>query len=189
MVTHELVIATKEEAITALHKMKHEESVDAVILFSGTWVWAAHLVGAIRDYASTGKGLLLWTHPGSQGWRPVGGLVMHGGLLEIGVPHKFVYGAADDSEAIEQDRQLRTRGAHEELAESVHDWHLWRKGYGTDLRSSRSIAVDAHIWSRHRFSRYKRTHSNRRADHAKQKSPRFFRACRNCSGRLQIQRL
>ena len=102
LVTHELVIATKEEAITALHKMKHEESVDAVILFSGTWVWAAHLVGAIRDYASTEKGLLLWTHPGSQGWRPVGGLVMHGGLLEIGVPHKFVYGAADDSEAIEQ---------------------------------------------------------------------------------------
>jgi len=102
LVTHELVIATKEEAITALHKMKHEESVDAVILFSGTWVWAAHLVGAIRDYAGTEKGLLLWTHPGSQGWRPVGGLVMHGGLLEIGVPHKFVYGAADDSEAIEQ---------------------------------------------------------------------------------------
>jgi hypothetical protein len=102
LVTHELVIATKEEAITALHKMKHEESIDAVILFSGTWVWAAHLVGAIRDYAGTEKGLLLWTHPGSQGWRPVGGLVMHGGLLEIGVPHKFVYGAADDSEAIEQ---------------------------------------------------------------------------------------
>src|ERR1700730_155768 len=102
LVTHELVIATKEEAITALHKMKHEESVDAVILFSGTWVWAAHLVGAIRDYASTEKGLLLWTHPGSQGWRPVGGLVMHGGLLEIGVPHKFVYGAADDREAIER---------------------------------------------------------------------------------------
>jgi L-fucose isomerase-like protein len=65
-------------------------------------VWAAHLVGAIRDYAGTGKGVLLWTHPGSQGWRPVGGLVMHGGLLEIGVPHKFVYGAADDSEAVEQ---------------------------------------------------------------------------------------
>ena len=100
LVTQELVIATKEEAITALRRMKHDEDVDAVILFSGTWVWAAHLVGAIRDYASTGKGVLLWTHPGSQGWRPVGGLVMHGGLLEIGVPHKFVYGAADDQEAV-----------------------------------------------------------------------------------------
>lgn len=100
LVTHDLVIATKEEATMALRRMKHDEGVDAVILFSGTWVWAAHLVGAIRDYASTGKGVLLWTHPGSQGWRPVGGLVMHGGLLEVGVPHKFVYGAADDNEVI-----------------------------------------------------------------------------------------
>ncbi len=102
LVTHEMVIASKEEAISALRRMKHAEEVDAVILFSGTWVWAAHLVGAIRDYASTGKGVLLWTHPGSQGWRPVGGLVMHGGLLEIGVPHKFVYGAADDPVAVEK---------------------------------------------------------------------------------------
>jgi hypothetical protein len=48
------------------------------------------MVGAIRDYCASGKGLLLWTHPGSQGWRPVGGLVLHGGLLEIGVKHKFL---------------------------------------------------------------------------------------------------
>jgi len=102
LITHDVVIANKEEAVTAMHRMKHDEEVDAVVLFSGTWVWAAHLVGAIRDYASTGKGVLLWTHPGSQGWRPVGGLVMHGGLLEIGVPHKFVYGAADDSATVEK---------------------------------------------------------------------------------------
>jgi L-arabinose isomerase len=100
LITHDVVIASKEEAVTVMHRMKHDEETDAVVLFSGTWVWAAHLVGAIRDYASTGKGVLLWTHPGSQGWRPVGGLVMHGGLLEIGVPHKFVYGAADDPETI-----------------------------------------------------------------------------------------
>ncbi len=100
LIAHDIVIASKEEAVTAMHRMKHDEEVDAVVLFSGTWVWAAHLVGAIRDYASTGKGVLLWTHPGSQGWRPVGGLVMHGGLLEIGVPHKFVYGAADDSDTV-----------------------------------------------------------------------------------------
>src|SRR5690242_16367267 len=102
LVEHDLVIASKDEAIAALRRMKNDPQVDAVILFSGTWVWAAHLVGAIRDYASTGKGLLLWTHPGSQGWRPVGGLVMHGGLLEIGTPHKFVYGAADDHQAVEK---------------------------------------------------------------------------------------
>ena len=102
LVTHETVVASKEEAITALGRMKHDDKIDAVILFSGTWVWAAHLVGAIRDYASTGKGVLLWTHPGSQGWRPVGGLVMHGGLLEIGVSHRFVYGAAGDTQVIEK---------------------------------------------------------------------------------------
>jgi L-fucose isomerase-like protein len=102
LVNYELVIASKEEAIAALRRMKNDEEIDAVILFSGTWVWAAHLVGAIRDYASSGKGVLLWTHPGSQGWRPVGGLVMHGGLLEIGVPHKFVYGAAEDARTVEQ---------------------------------------------------------------------------------------
>jgi L-fucose isomerase-like protein len=102
LVRHEVVVASKEEAITALKKMKDDPEVDAVVLFSGTWVWAAHLVGAVRDYAATGKGLLLWTHPGSQGWRPVGGLVMHGGLLEIGVPHKFVYGAAEDAATVEK---------------------------------------------------------------------------------------
>ncbi|HTT21084.1 MAG TPA: hypothetical protein VMG82_19285 [Candidatus Sulfotelmatobacter sp.] len=100
VVRHETVIASKAEAIAALRQMKNDPQIDAVVLFSGTWVWAAHLVGAIRDYAATGKGILLWTHPGSQGWRPVGGLVMHGGLLEIGVPHKFVYGDADDADTI-----------------------------------------------------------------------------------------
>src|SRR5262245_17844727 len=102
LVEHDLVIATKEEAPAALKKMKSDDQVDAVVLFSGTWVWAAHLVGAIRDFAASGKAVLLWTHPGSQGWRPVGGLVMHGGLLEVGIPHKFVYGEADDSDTVLQ---------------------------------------------------------------------------------------
>jgi L-fucose isomerase-like protein len=100
LVEYGLVIASKEEARAAMKKMKSDDQVDAVVLFSGTWVWAAHLVGASRDLAASGKGVLLWTHPGSQGWRPVGGLVMHGGLLEVGVPHKFVYGEADDSDTI-----------------------------------------------------------------------------------------
>ena len=97
---HAIVVATKEEARAAIRRMKSDEEIDMVVLFSGTWVWAAHLVAAVRDYVSSGKAVLLWTHPASQGWRPVGGLVMHGGLLEIGVPHKFVYGEADDSETI-----------------------------------------------------------------------------------------
>lgn len=97
LVEYNTVIASKAEARQALAAFKNRDDVDAVILFSGTWVWAANLVGAIRDYAATGRGVVVWTHPGSQGWRPVGGLVMHGGLKEIGVAHTFVYGANDDA--------------------------------------------------------------------------------------------
>ncbi len=96
LVEYPTVIASKEEARAALKRMKAEEAVDCVVLFSGTWVWSAHMIAAIRDFAMTGKGILIWTHPGSQGWRPVGGLVLHGALLEVGIAHKFVYGGADD---------------------------------------------------------------------------------------------
>ncbi|MFW6137675.1 MAG: hypothetical protein ACOC7U_00745 [Spirochaetota bacterium] len=97
LVEHPVVIATKKEAIQAFAKMKQDPEIDGVILFSGTWVWAAHLIGAVRDFSFTGKGILIWTHPGSRGWRPVGGLVMHGALLEVGIHHRFVYGAADQT--------------------------------------------------------------------------------------------
>ncbi len=96
LIEHEVVIAAKQEAREALKKYRDDDEVDCIILFSGTWVWAAHLIAAIRDFASTGKGVLIWTHPGSQGWRPVGGLVMHGALKEAGIRHKFVYGSAND---------------------------------------------------------------------------------------------
>jgi L-fucose isomerase-like protein len=100
VVEHDLVIASKEEARSTLKRMKSDDRIDLLVLFSGTWVWAAQLVAAIRDYVTSGKAVLLWTHPGSQGWRPVGGLVMHGALLEIGTPHKFVYGESEDPETI-----------------------------------------------------------------------------------------
>jgi hypothetical protein len=45
---------------------------------------------------------VLWTVPGSQGWRPVGGLVMHGGLKEVGIPHRFAYGGYDDPLTLER---------------------------------------------------------------------------------------
>ena len=111
LVEHGAVVASKEEAWAAMRKMKQDHTVDAVVLFSGTWVWAAHLAAAIRDYAATGKGLLLWTHPGSQGWRPVGGLVMHGALLEIGVEHKFVYGEAAEQDTVDKIASF-ARAAH-----------------------------------------------------------------------------
>jgi len=102
LVEHPVVVATKAEARAALGVMKKDDTVDCVILFSGTWVWAAHLVAAVRDFAMTGKAVVIWTHPGSQGWRPVGGLVMHGALLEVGIAHRFVYGAAEDPGEVER---------------------------------------------------------------------------------------
>jgi L-fucose isomerase-like protein len=100
LVEHDIVVASKQEARVALKKLKDDDRIDCVVLFSGTWVWSAHMVAAVRDFAASGKGVLIWTHPGSQGWRPVGGLVLHGALLEVGIPHKFVYGEADDPEEV-----------------------------------------------------------------------------------------
>jgi L-fucose isomerase-like protein len=100
LVEHDLVIASKEEAKKCFSKFKKMDDIDAVVLFSGTWVWAAHLIASIRDFAATGKGIIFWTNPGSQGWRPVGGLVMHGALKEVGIKHRFVYGDYKDKKEI-----------------------------------------------------------------------------------------
>jgi len=102
LVNHDVVLATKAEARECFSRLKKMDDLDAVVLFSGTWVWAAHLVAAVRDFARTGKPIVLWTHPGSQGWRPVGGLVMNGALREIGLAHRFVYGACDDPKEVER---------------------------------------------------------------------------------------
>ncbi|NLF18922.1 MAG: hypothetical protein GX595_16955 [Lentisphaerae bacterium] len=96
LVEYDLVVASKAEARACFGAFKRRDDIDAVVLFSGTWVWAAHLIGALRDFAGSGKGIAIWTNPGSQGWRPVGGLVMHGALKEIGLEHRFVYGSWDD---------------------------------------------------------------------------------------------
>jgi L-fucose isomerase-like protein len=102
LVLHPIVIASKQEAIECLNRFKKMDDLDAVVLFSGTWVWAAHLAGALRDFSFSGKSIVLWTHPGSQGWRPVGGLVMHGALKEIGIQHQFVYAEYNDCDGIER---------------------------------------------------------------------------------------
>jgi L-fucose isomerase-like protein len=102
LVEHELVLATKQEARECFDKYKKMNDLDAVVLFSGTWVWSSHMIGALRDFATTGKGIVLWTNPGSQGWRPVGGLVLQGALKEIGLKHRFVYGSYKDPEEIEK---------------------------------------------------------------------------------------
>ncbi len=102
LVEYELVIASKKESKACFDKFKKMNDIDAVVLFSGTWVWAAHMIAAVRDFASTGKGIVLWTNPGSQGWRPVGGLVMQGAFKEIGLSHRFVYGSYKDHAEIEK---------------------------------------------------------------------------------------
>ncbi len=100
LVEYETIIASKKEAKECLSQFRKIDDIDAIVLFSGTWVWAAHLIAAIREFAKTGKGIVLWTNPGSQGWRPVGGLVMHGALKEIGINHRFVYGGYDDPKEV-----------------------------------------------------------------------------------------
>jgi len=91
-----LVVSTKQEAHDVILKMAKDDSVDCLVLFSGTWVWASHLIATIRAFARTGKGIVIWTFPGSQGWRPVGGLVLTAALNEVGIKHRFVYGGADE---------------------------------------------------------------------------------------------
>jgi L-fucose isomerase-like protein len=102
LIEHNIVIASKDEARDCLATFKKADDIDAVVLYSGTWVWASHIIAALRDFAGSGKGIVLWTQPGSQGWRPVGGLVMHGAMKEIGLQHRFVYGSYDDPNEIER---------------------------------------------------------------------------------------
>lgn len=102
LVEHDLILATKDEACSCFNKFKKMDDVDAVVLFSGTWVWASHMIAALRDFSFTGKGIVVWTNPGSQGWRPVGGLVLRGAMKEIGLENRFVYGGYDDPIEIER---------------------------------------------------------------------------------------
>jgi L-fucose isomerase-like protein len=157
LVCHDVVVATKKETWDALKKFRDDDSVCAVVLFSGTWVWAAHMAAAVREYAKTGKGLLIWTHPGSQGWRPVGGFVLHGGLLEIGVPHKFVYGAADNKNemdaiisylngaCLKKTLNMSTIGAFggRGMGQTcgVADPSQWMKTFGVDIDSRDTTAL------------------------------------------------
>jgi len=151
LVEHEVVLATKQEARDCFRKLKGMDDLDAVVLYSGTWVWAAHLVAALNDFARTGKGIVLWTNPGSQGWRPVGGLVMHGALKEIGLRHRFVYGSYDDPKEIERIASY-CRASHERnrlnmstigvyggrgMGQScgVADPAQWMKVFGVDIDS------------------------------------------------------
>ena len=111
------------------------DDLDCLVLFSGTWVWAAHLIPALRDFSGSGKGILLWTIPGSQGWRPVGGLVMHGGLKEVGIPHRFVYGGLRRSPDAGTNHFLLPGKPREKYPEYEHGGCVRWAWNGSDLRS------------------------------------------------------
>lgn len=102
LVENDLIVATKKEAADVILPLAKDDSIDALVLFSGTWVWSSHMIAAIREFAKTGKGIVIWTYPGSQGWRPVGGLVLKAALAEIGIRHRFVYGAAEDKNSLDK---------------------------------------------------------------------------------------
>lgn len=98
LLENDIVVAYKKEAKEALAKLKHDDSVDGVILFSGTWVWASEIVAAVRDFERCGKGVIIWTVPGSQGWRLVGTLALGASFKEIGMKYRSIYG--NDLESI-----------------------------------------------------------------------------------------
>ncbi|PWH15301.1 MAG: hypothetical protein DDG58_11630, partial [Ardenticatenia bacterium] len=102
LVEYPVVLATKQEARACFAQLKKMDDLDAVVLFSGTWVWAAHLIGAVRDFAMGGRGIVIWTVPGSQGWRPVGGWVMQAAFKEIGLAHRFVYGHPNEARTLQR---------------------------------------------------------------------------------------
>ena len=146
-----LIIATKEEAKKVLLPLASDDSIDTLVLFSGTWVWAAHMIGAIREFSKSGKGIVIWTHDGSQGWRPVGGLVLSAALNEVGIKHRFVYGSSADDQivgkvanyckasALKKSMELTTlrayggRGMGQTCG--VADPSQWMKTFGIDIDS------------------------------------------------------
>ena len=149
LVEEPLIIATKKEAQDVILPLAKDDSIDTLVLFSGTWVWAAHMIGAIREFAKTGKGIVIWTHDGSQGWRPVGGLVLSAALNEVGIQHKFVYGGTSDpsnakrvanyckASALKKSMELTTlrafggRGMGQTCG--VADPSQWMKTFGIDI--------------------------------------------------------
>lgn len=94
LVENDIVVAYKKEAKEAFAKLKRAD-VDGVILFSGTWVWASEILAAVRDFEKTGKGVIIWTYAGSQGWRLVGTLAVGASFKEIGMKYRSVYGDDD----------------------------------------------------------------------------------------------
>ena len=102
LVCNKQPIVTRKEANADILPLCKRDDIDAMILFSATWMWAGEMIGAVREFAKSGKGIIVWTVPGSQGWRPVGGLVVKASLAEVGIPFRYVYGSYDDKKDMER---------------------------------------------------------------------------------------
>ena len=149
LVESDLIVATKVESKQVICNLAKDDSIDCLVLFSGTWVWAAHMIAAVREFAKTGKGIVIWTYPGSQGWRPVGGLVLKAALNEIGIKHRFVYGKAEDKKDLDrvisycQAAAVKNRISMKTLGDfggrgmgqtcGVADASQWMKTFGIDI--------------------------------------------------------
>jgi L-fucose isomerase-like protein len=148
---HDIVVAGKDETQRALKKYKQDDDIDAIVLFTGTWVWSSHMLSALRDFAKSGKAIVIWTHPGSQGWRPVGGLVLSAAMKEIGLKYRFVYGDAKDKKDVERIVNYCTASALVKMLNmttvasfggrgmgqncGVADPSQWTKTFGMDIDS------------------------------------------------------
>ena len=145
------IVATKQEARDIILPLAKDDSIDCLVLFSATWVWAAHMIAAIREFAKTGKGIVVWTYPGSQGWRPVGGLVLKAAINEIGIKCRYVYGRCEDKKdmdrivsycrasAVKNRINMTTLGAFggRGMGQTcgVADPSQWMKTFGIDIDS------------------------------------------------------
>ena len=144
LVENDIVVAYKHEAKEALRKLKHDDSVDGVILYSGTWVWASELVAAVRDFERCGKG-----------WRLVGTLALGASFKEIGLKYRSVYGLDDETVekvacfsracALRNKLNLSTVGAFGGrgmgLTCGVADPSQWMRAFGVDIDSRDSMNI------------------------------------------------
>ena len=55
LVEYERVVASKKESKACFDQFKKMNDIDALVLFSGTWIWAAHMIAAVRDFARQEK--------------------------------------------------------------------------------------------------------------------------------------
>jgi len=48
LVENDLIVATKEESRQVICSLAKDDDIDCLVLFSGTWVWSAHMIASIR---------------------------------------------------------------------------------------------------------------------------------------------